>query len=50
MIKDGFDVTESSFEFDFGGQITKTKPWTPGQKLMEYIRNVSKFFKRKHGK
>lgn len=40
MIKDGLDVKETSLEFDFGGQIT-TKPWPPGQKLMEYIKNVS---------
>ena len=45
MIKDGLDVTETSLEFDFGGQIS-TKPWPPGQKLMEYIKNVGKFFKR----
>ena len=50
MIKDGLDVTETSLEFDFGGQIT-TKPWPPGQKLMEYIKSVSKFkfFEKNHG-
>ena len=48
MIKDGLDVTETSLEFDFGGLIT-AKPWSPGQKLMEYIKNVSKFFKRNLG-
>lgn len=46
MIKDGLDVKETSLEFDFGGQIT-TKPWPPGQKLMEYIKNVSKLCKYK---
>lgn len=49
MIKDGLGVTETSLEFDFGGIIT-TKPWPPGQKLMEYIKNVSNPFNRKHGK
>jgi len=46
MIKDGLDVKETSLQFDFGGQIT-TKAWPPGQKLMEYIKNVSKLCKYK---
>lgn len=49
MVKDGLDVTETSLEFDFGGTIA-TKPWPPGQKLMEYIKNVSNTFSRKLGK
>lgn len=43
MIKDGLDVNEASLEFDFGGKVT-IKPWPPGQKLMDYIKNVSTLF------
>lgn len=47
MIKDGVDVKEASLEFDFGGKVT-TKPWPPGQKLMDYIKNVSEIEKLLH--
>ncbi len=43
MIRDGLNVKETSLEFDFGGKVT-TKPWPPGQKLMDYIKSVSIFF------
>lgn len=47
MIKDGVDVKEASLEFDFGGKET-TKPWPPGQKLMDYIKKVSEIEKLTH--
>lgn len=48
MLKDGLDVKEASLEFDFGGKVT-TKPWPPGQELMDYIKNVSKMLKNIKG-
>lgn len=45
MIKDGFDVKEASLEFDFEGGIS-TRPWPPGQRLMDYIKNVSAIYPR----
>lgn len=40
MIKGGLDAKETSLEFDFEGGVT-AKPWPPGQKLKENIKNVS---------
>lgn len=45
MIKDGFEVKEVSLEFDFEGEVS-TRPWPPGQKLMDYIKNVSAIYHR----
>ena len=40
MINDGFNVKETSLGFEFGSKVTSI-PWSPGKRLMEYIKNVS---------
>lgn len=45
MMRNGLDVKEASLEFDFGGGVS-TKPWPPGQKLMDYIKNVNAIHSR----
>ena len=41
MIKDGLNVKETSLGFEFSSKVTST-PWSPGKRLMEYIKNVSR--------
>lgn len=43
MTKDGFNVKETSLGFEFGSKVTSTL-WSPGKRLMEYIKNVSMEF------